>query len=470
MRAALISAIILGIIAVIAGAIGAFYWVAAALGVVAQALFGAEASFIGVAIANAHTLILVLVMVLASLLTLAERKWSAMMQDRIGPNRARIGLPILKNLDLAGLPHFLADGLKMLTKEDTVPRLASKGLFSLAPMLAFAPIFLLFAVVPVAPVLAASDIPGIAGLAASLGVAASFPVSLHVIPDLDIGLLYLFAFASIAVYGTALAGWSSNNRFALLGGVRAAAQMIAYEVSLGLSLVGAMMIYGSLQLETITGGQSAGLFGGALPAWGIFLQPIGFLLFFVASFAETKRAPFDAPEGESEIIGYYVEYSGMRFGMFMISEFIEIIVLAGVTVAIFLGGFHLPFPPSWGVEPWLATQLGGFGLAVVMGMGFVLKVIVLCWVQLLIRWTMPRFRYDQIQSLGWKILLPISLANIFVTGALLLLDESMTWLAILGIAELAFVVGLTALYPFKQPVSVSHSGHSAPAPAVPHGH
>ncbi|HWV39719.1 MAG TPA: complex I subunit 1 family protein [Vulgatibacter sp.] len=468
MRAAQISAIILGLIAVIAGAVGAFYWVGAALGVVAQALFGA--AYIGVAVANAHTLLLVLVMILASLLTLAERKWSALMQDRIGPNRARFALPGLSNRSLAGLPHFLADGIKMLTKEDFVPDSASKGLFTLAPMLAFAPIFLLFAVVPIAPVLTASDIPGIAGLAASMGVSATFPVSLQVVPDLEIGLLYVFAFASLAVYGTAIAGWASNNRFAFMGGVRAASQMIAYEVALGLSLVGAMMIFGSLKLEDMTAGQTAGLFGGALPAWGIFLQPIGFLVFFVASLAETKRAPFDAPEGESEIIGYFVEYSGMRFGMFMISEFVEIVVLSGITVSIFFGGFHLPLPPAWGAEAWLASHVGAFGLAVVLGMGFVLKVILLCWVQLTIRWTMPRFRYDQIQTLGWKILLPIGLANVFVTGALILADQSLDWLAVAGLAQLIFVIGLTVLYPSKKPISIRHSGGAPAQPAMPQGH
>jgi len=468
MRAAQISAIILGLIAVIAGAVGAFYWVGAALGVVAQAVLGA--AYIGVAVANAHTLLLVLVMILASLLTLAERKWSALMQDRIGPNRARFAVPGLSKLSLAGLPHFLADGIKMLTKEDFVPKAASKGLFTLAPMLAFAPIFLLFAVVPMAPVLTASDIPGIAGLAASMGVSASFPVSLQVVPNLEIGLLYVFAFASIAVYGTALAGWASNNRFAFLGGVRAASQMIAYEVALGLSLVGAMMIFGSLKLEDMTAGQTAGLFGGALPAWGIFLQPLGFLLFFVASLAETKRAPFDAPEGESEIIGYFVEYSGMRFGMFMISEFVEIVVLSGITVSIFFGGFHLPLPPAWGAEAWLASQIGAFGLAVVLGLAFVLKIIILCWVQLAIRWTMPRFRYDQIQSLGWKILLPIGLGNVFLTGVLLLVDESLDWLAVAGLAQLIFVIGLTVLYPSKKPTTIRSSGRAAAQPAMPHGH
>ncbi|AKU90688.1 complex I subunit 1/NuoH family protein [Vulgatibacter incomptus] len=471
MRAAQISAIILGIVGLMAGAVAAFYLLAGALGVVAQAALGADAAYIGVAVANAITLLLVVVMVIASMLTLAERKWSALMQDRIGPNRARFGLPGLKNQSLAGLPHFLADGIKMLTKEDFIPKDASKLLFTLAPMLGFGSVFVLFTVVPMAPVISAAELPGIAGMASAMGVSAAFPVSLHVAPNLEIGLLFLFAFASIAVYGTSLAGWASNNRFALLGGVRGAAQMIAYEVSLGMSLVGAMMIFGTLQLEGMTAAQSAGIFGGALPAWGIFLQPMGFLLFFTASLAETKRAPFDAPEGESEIVGYFVEYSGMRFGMFMISEFVEIVVLSGVTAAIFLGGFHMPFPPSWGVDAWLAAKAGGFGLAVAQGLTFLLKVVALCWVQLTIRWTMTRFRYDQIQTLGWKILLPLALGNIVVTAVLLLLDQSLDTLAIVGIAELVLLIGLTALYPVKRPTSVRFSGQGAAAPVVSgHGH
>jgi NADH-quinone oxidoreductase subunit H len=390
------------------------------------------------------------------------------MQDRIGPNRARFGLPGLNKLSLAGLPHFLADGIKMLTKEDFVPGAASRLLFTLAPMLAFGPIFILFAVVPMAPVIPADAIPGIGAIAASFGVGASFPVSLHVAPNLDIGLLYIFAMASLAVYGTALAGWASNNRFALLGGVRAASQMISYEIALGLSLVGMMMAFSTLRLEDMTAAQNAGIFGGALPAWGLFLQPIGFLLFFTASLAETKRAPFDAPEGESEIIGYFVEYSGMRFGMFMISEFVEIVVLSGVTVAIFLGGFHLPVPPSWGWETWIQANWGHFAWASILGLTFVAKVVVLCWVQLMIRWTMPRFRYDQIQSLGWKILLPLALVNLVVSGVLILVDPSLDLLAIVGIAQLVLIIGITALYPAKHPASIRYSGHkAAPTDAAP---
>jgi len=452
MRAAFISALIVGLCALIAAVLALFYIAAGALGVVTGALF--DKPYVGVAVANTITLLLVLVMVIASLLTVAERKWSALMQDRIGPNRARLGLPGLRDKALLGIPHFLADGIKMLTKEDFVPAHASGFLYTLAPMLAFGTAFVLFAVVPVAPTVPASEIPLVSGLAASLGVDGSFPVSLQVAPGYDPGVLFIFAFAGIAVFGTALAGWASNNRLALLGGLRGSSQMVAYEIALGMSLVGLMMIFQTLQLEVMTEGQNRGLFGGILPAWGIFLQPIGFILYFTASFAELKRPPFDAPEGESEIVGYFVEYSGMRFGLFMISEFIGTVVLGGVVSALFLGGYHLPFPPAWGVEEWLRATLGDFGLAVVLGTNFVLKVIVLCWLQLAIRWTMPRFRFDKIQSLGWKILLPAALVNIAVTAVLLLADPSLELLAIVGLAEILFIVGLTALYPKKQPTSL----------------
>lgn len=461
MRAAQMIAIIFGVLALLVGAVAAFYVVAGALGVLTQGLFGMP--YIGVGVANTITLLLVLVMVLASLLTLAERKWSALMQDRIGPNRARIALPGIRNSSLLGIPHFLADGIKMLTKEDFVPAHAAGILYTIAPMLAFGTAFVLFAVVPVAPMIPAAELPLVASLASALGVDADFQVSLQIAPGFDPGILFVFAFAGIAVFGTALAGWASNNRLGLLGGIRGSSQMIAYEISLGMSLVGLMMIFQTLQLETMTAGQSAGVFGGALPAWGIFLQPLGFLLFFTASFAELKRPPFDAPEGESEIVGYFVEYSGMRFGLFMISEFIGTVVLAGVITAIFLGGFHLPFPPAWGVEAWLTSKVGVFGTSVILGANFLVKVIVLCWVQLSIRWTLPKFRFDQIQTLGWKILLPLALANIFITGILLLVDPSFDLLAMVGIAEIVFLVGLTVLYPVKQPTSVVYRERDAVA-------
>lgn len=413
-------------------------------------------------ITNILVLLLVFVMIIATMLTLAERKWSALMQDRIGPNRARIALPGLKNRSLAGLPYVAADSLKMLFKEDLIPNAANPILFNLAPILAFAPVFALFTVVPVGP--------PIQVFGKEVGLLISDP---------DFGVLYLLAIASLAVYGTALAGWASNNKFALLGGVRASSQMISYEVALGLSLVGMMLAYSTVQLghfamvpahgdvaASLYLWRNSGSFDFGLPAWGIFVQPVGFLLFFAAAFAETKRAPFDAPEGESEIIGYFVEYSGMKFGLFMISEFVEVVVLAAVSTCIFFGGWHLPFGEEW---------LGSLSLfqdypilwGTLLGTVFWLKVLVIIWVQLLIRWTFPRFRYDQIQTLGWKILLPLGIANVFVTGALVLWDPSLQMLAVLGLLMLGTVVVLTLSAGAKPEESHGAHGHGG---GHDHGH
>jgi NADH-quinone oxidoreductase subunit H len=411
-------------------------------------------------LSNVLVLVLGFVMIIATLLTLAERKWSAMMQDRVGPNRARIGLPGLKNMPLAGIPHIAADVLKMLWKEDFMPAAAAgnRFLFNLAPMLAFAPVLVLFAVVPAGP----SVMIG--------GVRVDMFVS-----DPDFGILYVFALASLAVYGTSLAGWSSNNKFALLGGVRASSQMISYEVALGLGLVGAMMAFSTVRLTTMADAQShylwrfASDFDFGLPAWGIFLQPIGFILFFAAAFAETKRAPFDVPEGESEIIGYFVEYSGMKFGLFMISEFAEIVILAAISTVIFFGGWHLPFG-----EQWLFGQLWAPGAAladhqwlwgVILSLVFWVKVLLLVYLQLAIRWTFPRFRYDQIQALGWKMLLPAGLLNVFITGALVLWDPSLRWLAVFGLAVLFILGALTTLGPAtaEEPAEGGAHGHGGSA-------
>jgi NADH-quinone oxidoreductase subunit H len=398
-------------------------------------------------------LMLVFVMVTATLLTIAERKWSAMIQDRVGPNRARIGLPLLRNRALGGVPHLAADALKMLFKEDFVPKRANSFLFNLAPILAFGPVFALFAIIPAGPTLKlmGRDVP-------------------MVIATPDFGVLFLFAIASLAVYGTSLAGWSSNNKLALLGGVRASSQMISYEVALGLSLVGMMIGFSTVQIPEMLDGQARYLwqvsreFDFGLPAWGIFLQPVGFVLFFAAAFAETKRTPFDLPEGDSEIIGYFVEYSGMKFGMFMISEFIEVVVLSGVITAIFFGGYHLPFGEQWlarqepiATNPWL--------LGAILGTVFWIKVIVLCWLQLAIRWTFPRFRYDQIQALGWKMLLPAGLLNVFITGALVLWDPSLRALAVVGLIEIAIVAALTARGSEEHPAKIA-PGAAADATAL----
>ncbi|MFL5349930.1 MAG: NADH-quinone oxidoreductase subunit H [Hyalangium sp.] len=442
---------------------------AVVLGAYAVGALAEQHLFVGASrLTNIIFLMLIFVMIIATLLTLAERKWSALMQDRIGPNRARIALPGLKNMSLAGLPFVAADSLKMLTKEAFHPEHANRFLFNLGPMLAFAPVFALFAIVPAGP---SVDLWN-----TRVDMVVATP---------DFGLLYLFAIASLAVYGTALAGWASNNKFALLGGVRASSQMISYEVALGLSLVGIMLAFSSVQLPAIVGNM-AGEFGGnatgqahylwqwtgspghgfdiGLPTWGIFLQPLGFIGFFAAAFAETKRAPFDVPEGESEIIGYFVEYSGMQFGLFMISEFVEVVVLSGVTAALFFGGYHLPIGGEW-VSRHLHDQ--PLVYATLLGTFFWVKVLALCFLQLLIRWTFPRFRYDQIQTLGWKMLLPAGLINVFVSGALVLWDPTLRSLALFGLLQLGVLLALTLSR--KESGGEAH-GHGDGHGALGHGH
>src|SRR3989441_154882 len=310
---------------------------------------------VGEAIGNIVALILVLIMVTATLLTMAERKWSALMQDRVGPNRARLPIPGLSERPLKGIPHILADVLKMLFKEDFIPEGASRNkfLFNLAPLLAFAPAFCLFAVVPVGPEIT------------FLGKRIALQVA-----RVDWGILYVLGLASLAVFGTALAGWTSNNKLALLGGLRASAQLVSYEVTLGLTLVGVFIVFGTLRLDTMvmqqgpteamlrsairTGTPDGSLVFGWLPGWGALFQPLGMVLFLVAAMAEIKRAPFDTPEGESEIIGYFLEYSGLKSGLFLIAEFAEVVAVSGIVAAIFLGGYHIPW-----IEPPLARAFDG---------------------------------------------------------------------------------------------------------------
>ncbi len=401
----------------------AFYLAAGWLAFLFQRM-GAPPSF-GAAIANVVTLMVVVLMLLASLTTVAERKWSAMMQNRVGANRIK-----LFGSALGGIPFLAADALKMLTKERVEPRGRTRVLFELAPALAFVPVFALFAIVPVGPGIPLQAIvDGAAGLGVSVALQVAQP---------DVGLLYLFAIASLQVYGTALAGWASNNKLALLGGVRASSQMISYEVSLGLALVGTMIVYRTLRLEEMVAAQGAPVLG-PVPALGLLLQPVGFLVFFASAFAETKRAPFDLPEGESEIVGYFVEYSGMKFGLMFLGEFVEIVVLAGIVTAVFLGGWH----PIVVNTEWLKRQLPPFWFASIGVAVFLVKMIVMMWLQLTIRWLLPRFRFDQIQKLCWKILLPTALLNIFVTAAAMLLDPSMKLAAWIGVVTLVAIAVIT---------------------------
>jgi NADH-quinone oxidoreductase subunit H len=347
-------------------------------------------------------LVLGFVMPLASLSTWAERRQSAMMQDRLGPNRANIG-PV----KLWGILHFVADAIKMMFKEDVVPAKVDRFLFALAPVMAIAPVLITFAVVPFGPDLCVGQVLSV--VTDPTTCKATIPLQ---VARMDVGMLFYFALASLAVYGTTLAGWASYNKWSLLGGLRASSQMMSYEVCMGLSLMGAFLVYGSLEPNAIVTAQGSNILN-----WGIFTQPLAFVLFFTAAIAETKRAPFDLPEGEPELIGYFVEYSGMRFGIFFLAEFIETIFLAAIVTTVFLGGWQVPGLDSSG--------FGSFHLphraVVLLQVGvWSLKILLLCWLQLLIRWTLPRFRPDQLMRLGWKQLLPLSLLNIIITAAVVL--------------------------------------------------
>ena len=342
---------------------------------------------------------------LGGLLTWVERKQSAIMQDRIGANRASIfGFRIM------GLLHPLADAIKMLTKEDFMPARADRFLFSLAPFVSVFFALVAFASIPFGDTLRIAD----------------REVPLQAV-TLNVGILYVFAMLSLGVYGVMMAGWSSANNYALLGGQRAAALMISAEIAIGASIMGVVMVYGSLDLQDIARGQGQPLlpqvFGAWIPAWGIVTQPLAFVLFLTAGIAATKRIPFDMPEGESEIIGYFVEYSGMKFGMFAMADFLETVVIAGLTTALFLGGWQVPYLFADGFHfPWGATVALPHLAVVLLQVGaFVVKVCLVIFFMMLIRWTLPRFRYDQAMRLGWLGLFPLSILNIVLTGVVLLL-------------------------------------------------
>ncbi len=335
----------------------------------------------------------------AALLGWVERKQSAIMQDRIGANRAAIfGVRAL------GLFHPLADTLKMLTKEDFRPARADRLLFELAPFVSVFFALVAFASIPF------GDTLQVAGRSVPLQAVT-----------LNVGILYVFAMLSLGVYGVMMAGWSSANNFALLGGQRAAALMISAEIAIGASIMGVIMIHGSLNLMEIVRGQGQ-LLWGWLPAWGILTQPLAFVLFVTAGIAATRRIPFDMPEGESEIIGYFVEYSGMKFGMFLMTDMVETIVLAGLSTSLFLGGWQIPYLVADGFRfPWGAViTLSPLVVTVLQVGAFMAKVAVVIFVLMLIRWTLPRFRYDQAMRLGWLGLFPLSIANIVLTGLVLI--------------------------------------------------
>ena len=342
--------------------------------------------------------VLAWLIVLALLLTWVERKQSAVMQDRIGANRAKI-----LGLRMFGLFQPFADAIKMMFKEDFVPPFSDKILHTLAPFLSFFFTGVAITAIPFGPPL-------------RLGQTA---LTLQVY-DGTAALLFLLAMLSLGLYGILVAGWASGSRWGLIGGMRGAAQLISYEVGLGLALVGVIMAYPSLRLSEIVSAQGGPIFG-FLPRWGIVLQPLGFCVFFVAAVAETKRVPFDLPEGESEIIGFSTEYGGLKWGLFMLTDFMEIIVMSALMTTLYFGGWQLPWLASDGIHwPWGGHWAMAGGLvAALQIIGFQAKVAFFCWLQILIRWTYPRIRYDQLMDVGWKALIPLGALNILGTGLLL---------------------------------------------------
>ncbi|MDH3217003.1 MAG: NADH-quinone oxidoreductase subunit H [Candidatus Krumholzibacteria bacterium] len=399
-----------------------------------------------------------------------ERKGAAFIQDRVGPNRAAI-----LGLRLGGFIHNIADVVKLLMKEMLVPRHVSAWYFTLAPFLGITIGLFAFAVIPWADNLRFGrwDIP-------------------MQVTSLNAGVLYILSITSLNVYGIVLAGWSSNNKYSLLGGLRSTAQMVSYEIPLGLSIVGIFMVFGTVQLNEIVRGQGDLLFG-FLPRWGLFVQPLGFVLFLAAAFAETNRNPFDVPEGESEIVaGYHTEYSGVRFALFYMGEYVAIVLSAAMVTTLYFGGWQIPYLPTNSLVLHASTvlkvllvtgvivfsvgvllclrydkRLAGtwpkgdlrnqegkilatiFAVLVVVHLAgifllwprelpewgsatvaliaqlsaFAIKLLFFCWMFIWVRWTLPRFRYDQIMRLGWKSLIPLAFANIFVTGLVVLLID-----------------------------------------------
>jgi NADH-quinone oxidoreductase subunit H len=397
-----------------------------------------------------------------------ERKGGAFIQDRVGPNRASI-----LGVRLGGFIHNFSDVVKLLTKEMVIPSHTNRWYFALAPFVGFTVILFAFAVIPWADnfKFGGWDIP-------------------MQVSNLNAGILFILAVTSLEVYGMIIAGWSSNNKFSLLGGLRSSAQMISYEIPLSLALIGVFMVFGSVQLGEITRSQGELLFG-FLPKWGVFLQPLGFIIFITAAFAEANRNPFDIPEGESEIVaGYHTEYSGIRFALFYMGEYVAIVLASAMVTSLYFGGWQIPYLPTERLTAHAGTVLtvmlsigavlslvsifvfigydkklrgkwpkgdlrnqegriltvlaaGGFavfvaallyfrsvalpdwGIATVVLVAqisaFIIKLLFFCWVFIWVRWTLPRFRYDQLMRLSWKGLIPLAFANIFITGLVLLL-------------------------------------------------
>jgi len=329
-------------------------------------------------------LVLIVVVISASLViamytTFAERKVAAILQDRRGPNRAG---PF-------GLLQPLADGLKLFFKEEIIPNLSSKFLFILGPALAMMTAMMTSAVIPW------GDKIELFGRSISLQIA-----------DINIGVLYVFGVVSLGVYGIMIGSWASNNKFSLLGGLRAASQIISYELAMGISMIALLMVTGTLSLKEMVLQQQAG-------NWNVIYQPLGFLIFLICAFAECNRTPFDLPEAENELIGgYHTEYSSMKLGFFLFAEYINMFISSVIMATLFFGGYDMPFVNETLLSANMAALIG---IVALMG-----KVICFIFLFMWVRWTIPRFRYDQLMHLGWRILIPLALFNMLLTGGVIL--------------------------------------------------
>jgi NADH-quinone oxidoreductase subunit H len=366
-------------------------------------------------------LLIFALMTAAAYLVLLERWIAAWVQDRIGPNR--VGIPLTR-IKLFGLGQPLADGLKFIFKEEITPRHVDKVLYTLAPITILATALAIFAVIPFGSVLPM-------GSAAAAEPGDRRPIELVVAPGVDVGIIYVFALSSIAVYGVILGGWASNNKYSFLGGLRSSAQLIAYELPLGLGILGVVLLAGSLRLDTIIGAQAeSGI-------WYVFWQPLGFVVFVVAAFAEAARLPFDLPEAEQELIGgYHTEYSGMRLLMFLIAEFLHMVTASFLIVILFLGGWHL-----WGVTG-SGNEVTWLG-AVVRVLVLMAKVLLVILFFMMVRWSWPRFRFDQLMALAWKVMLPLGLVNLVAVAVLAEYGDRLQQAA--GVPRWALLVGMWAV-------------------------
>lgn len=332
------------------------------------------------------TVIFLISLTVAAYSTLAERKIAGYLQDRVGPNRAGPG----------GMFQPLADGLKMFMKEEIIPTDSNRFLFIAGPSLALLTACIGSAVIPWGPDL----------------VLGERIIALQV-TDINVGVLYIFGVVSLGVYGLMIGGWASNNKFSLMGAVRAASQSISYEIPMGLSLIALLLLTNTLSLREIVGQQHGG-------NWNIFYQPIGFLVFLVCSFAETNRTPFDLPECETELVGgYHTEYSGFKMGAFMFAEYLNMFVASAVMSTLYFGGYNYP-----GMD-WVGSMVGPvIGPLIAMTVLF-LKVFAFIFFFMWVRWTVPRFRYDQLMNLGWKVLIPLAIANIVITGIVITIYDKL---------------------------------------------